>query len=113
MPPRSREEYFNLPLEVDESTGAVTKTYVLVIYDIGDNKRRTFLAKTLSGFGYRVQESAFEAILTKTQLTKLLTKIHRFSKEEDNIRIYKIRGDAAVTFYGDGQLVNAEDFEFI
>src|SRR5271155_4509598 len=109
MPPTSHEEYFNLPLDVDDSSGAVTKTFVLIIYDIVDNKRRTSLAKTLSGFGYRVQESAFEAMLTKAQLTKLLTKIEHFSKEEDNIRIYKIRGDAAVTFYGEGRLVSAED----
>ena len=113
MPPIQREEYFNLPLEVDESSGTITKTYVLVIYDIIDNKRRTFLAKTLSGFGYRVQESAFEAMLTKPQLAKLLTKIEQFSQDEDNIRIYKIRGDAAVTFYGEGRLVSGEDFIFI
>ncbi len=89
MPTVSREEYFNLPLEVDESSGAVTKIYVLVIYDIVDNRRRTFLAKTLSGFGYRVQESAFEAILTKPQLAKLLTKIERFSQEDDNFESTK------------------------
>jgi CRISPR-associated endonuclease Cas2 len=113
MPPTSREEYFNLPLDADESSGAVTKTFCLVIYDVADDKRRTSLAKILSGFGYRVQESAFEAMLTKAQLTKLLIKIERFSKEEDNIRIYKIRGHAAVNFYGEERLVSAEDFEFI
>ncbi|BCQ10561.1 CRISPR-associated endoribonuclease Cas2 [Mycobacterium heckeshornense] len=113
MPQASREEYFNLPLDVDESSGALMKAFVLVIYDIADNKRRTFLAKTLSGFGYRVQESAFEAVLTKAQLTRLMTRVERFSKEGDNIRIYKIRGDAAVTFYGEGRLISAEDIEFI
>jgi CRISPR-associated protein Cas2 len=108
-----REEYFKLPLDIDESSGAFTKALVLVIYDIADDKRRAFLAKTLSGFGYRVQESAFEAMLTKVQLAKLLSKIDRFSRAEDNIRIYKIRGDAAVTFYGEGCLVSAEDFVFV
>ncbi|MBS4728531.1 CRISPR-associated endonuclease Cas2 [Mycobacterium sp. SM1] len=109
----SREEYFNLPLHVDEAGGVVGKTFVLVIYDIVDDKRRTCLAKILSGFGYRVQRSAFEAMLTKAQLVRLVKKIDRFSKEGDNIRIYKIRGDAAVTFYGEGQLVSAQDYDFI
>lgn len=55
MPTRSREEYFNLPLKVDESSGTIGKMFVLVIYDISDNRRRASLAKILAGFGYRVQ----------------------------------------------------------
>lgn len=66
MPTRSREEYFNLPLKVDESSGTIGKMFVLVIYDISDNRRRASLAKILAGFGYRVQESAFEAMLWRT-----------------------------------------------
>lgn len=54
MPTRSREEYFNLPLKVDESSGTIGKMFVLVIYDISDNRRRASLAKILAGFGYRV-----------------------------------------------------------
>ncbi len=112
MPTRSREEYFNLPLKVDESSGTIGKMFVLVIYDISDNRRRASLAKILAGFGYRVQESAFEAMLTKGQLAKLVARIDRFAIDCDNIRIYKIRGVAAVTFYGRGRLVSAEEFVF-
>lgn len=90
MPTRSREEYFNLPLKVDESSGTIGKMFVLVIYDISDNRRRASLAKILAGFGYRVQESAFEAMLTKGQLAKLVARIDRFAIDCDNIRIYKI-----------------------
>lgn len=43
MPTRSREEYFNLPLKVDESSGTIGKMFVLVIYDISDNRRRASL----------------------------------------------------------------------
>lgn len=112
MPTRSREEYFNLPLKVDESSGTIGKMFVLVIYDISDNRRRASLAEILAGFGYRVQESAFEAMLTKGQLAKLVARIDRFAIDCDNIRIYKIRGVAAVTFYGRGRLVSAEEFVF-
>lgn len=86
MPTRSREEYFNLPLKVDESSGTIGKMFVLVIYDISDNRRRASLAKILAGFGYRVQESAFEAMLTKGQLAKLVARIDRFAIDCDNIR---------------------------
>lgn len=41
------------------------KVFVLIIYDIVDNKRRTKLAKYLQGFGFRVQKSAFEAVIPK------------------------------------------------
>lgn len=32
------------------------RVFVLVIYDIMDNKRRTKLSKYLQGFGFRVQK---------------------------------------------------------
>lgn len=108
-----REEYFNLPLENDEKSGVSVKTFTLVIYDISDNKRRLKLAKILLGFGCRVQESAFEAMLTKQQLKNLLDKVHRFACDEDNIRIYRIRGNAVVAFYGEGNLVSNDDVIFV
>lgn len=39
------------------------KLFVLVIYDIIDNKRRVKFAKEMSGYGFRVQKSAFEALI--------------------------------------------------
>ena len=39
--------------------------YILVIYDIVDNKRRVKFANKMSGYGYRVQKSAFEAMITE------------------------------------------------
>ncbi|WP_031744475.1 CRISPR-associated endonuclease Cas2, partial [Mycobacterium tuberculosis] len=48
----------------------------------------------------------------KGQLAKLVARIDRFAIDCDNIRIYKIRGVAAVTFYGRGRLVSAEEFVF-
>lgn len=108
-----REEFFNVPLEVDGATGQEAKTFVLVIYDIADNKRRTRFAKLLSGFGYRVQESAFETMLAKRHLNMLTDKIASFQVEGDNIRIYKIRGTGAVTFYGSGNIPTTEDTVFV
>ena len=39
------------------------KLFVLIIYDIVDNKRRVRFAKKMSGYGFRVQKSAFEALI--------------------------------------------------
>lgn len=40
------------------------KIYVLIIYDIVSNRRRVAFAKKMSGYGFRVQKSAFEAMIT-------------------------------------------------
>jgi CRISPR-associated endonuclease Cas2 len=109
----ARDEYFNLPLEVDEASGQEAKVFVLVIYDVSDNRRRTRFATLLTSFGHRVQESAFEAVLAKRHLARLLDRIARFAHVEDNIRIYKLRGAGSVTFYGPGQLPVVDDFEFV
>ena len=48
-----------------EETQSVKKLYVLIIYDIVDNKKRLAFAKKLNGYGFRVQKSAFEAMITE------------------------------------------------
>ena len=40
---------------------------VIIIYDIISNKRRTQLSRLLSGFGFRIQKSAFECLLMQSQ----------------------------------------------
>lgn len=51
--------YFQISDELESD-----KEFVLIIYDIVDNRKRVKLAKLLSGYGKRVQKSAFEAMLT-------------------------------------------------
>ena len=48
------------------------KVYILVIYDIVSNKRRAAFAKKMNGYGFRVQKSAFEAMITVNLYKKLL-----------------------------------------
>ena len=60
------------------------------------------LAKLLSGYGKRVQKSAFEAMLTTQRYNKLIEEIPRYiDKTEDNVRIYKITGKGKVTSWGE------------
>lgn len=78
--------YFQISDELESD-----KEFVLIIYDIVDNRKRVKLAKLLSGYGKRVQKSAFEAMLTTQRYNKLIEEIPRYiDKTEDNVRIYKI-----------------------
>jgi len=65
--------------------------FILVSYDIPDNKRRTKLAKILEDYGERVQYSVFECDLTGKQLVKLLKELKAtMLDEEDSIRVYRL-----------------------
>ena len=76
------------------------KYIVLIIYDISDDKHRRNLVKILSSFGLRVQKSAFEGRLNKRQYNKLLSKIDKYYKDGDNIRIYRLQEYEEVKVYG-------------
>lgn len=85
------------------------KVYVLIIYDISDTKMRTKLAKHLSGYGFRVQKSAFEALLPKNKYRKLLDELPRFVTKDDSIKVYKMVGSGQVTSFGRNEEIQAED----
>ena len=87
------EDYF-FQIE-DEITD--DRLFILIIYDITNNSKRVKFAKLLLGYGFRIQKSAFEAVLTKTKYEKLKQEIPEFvDKEEDSIRIYQIKGKTQV-----------------
>ena len=86
------------------------KIYCLVIYDIVNNKRRVRMAKKMSGYGFRVQKSAFEAMIKPTLYSKLLEEIPKLiNEEEDSVRIYRIVGSGEVTMFGVNTKVENED----
>ena len=84
--------YFRIDDELSED-----KAFVLIIYDIISNKSRNkFL-----GYGFRIQKSAFEAVISKDKLIKLLAEIPRYINEnEDSVRLYQIKGKGNVTTWG-------------
>ena len=90
------EDYF-FQIE-DEITD--DRLFILIIYDITNNSKRVKFAKLLLGYGFRIQKSAFEAVLTKTKYEKLKQEIPEFvDKEEDSIRIYQIKGKTQAVSY--------------
>jgi len=101
------ENYF---FDTGEKCEKGLRFYVLVIYDIMDNKRRVKLAKLMKSYGFRVQKSAFEARLSEGKLNKLLSHLPHYVADNgsDSIRIYKLRGNGVVTVIGKDEAV-AED----
>ena len=74
-----------------EDNKASRKLFVLIIYDIVNNKRRNSFAKMLNGYGFRVQKSAFEAMIPANLYRKLLLEIPKhIDKAEDSVRVYRI-----------------------
>ena len=86
------------------------KLFVLVIYDIIDNKRRVKFAKEMSGYGFRVQKSAFEALIEEKLFIKLKREIPKLiDTEEDSVRIYRMTGYGEVNLFGVNSKIQAED----
>ena len=69
--------YFQIAEELEDD-----KQFILIIYDIVDNKRRIKFAKFLEGYGKRVQKSAFEAMLSSQRYEK---------NGQRNSKIYRIK----------------------
>lgn len=90
------EDYF---FEIDENVEG-DKVFVLIIYDIIDNKKRLKLSKLLLGYGFRIQKSAFEAVITKKKYKELLERLPSYASMEDSIRVYKIIGKGQAVSFG-------------
>lgn len=89
------EMYFDTIEEFEQD-----RYFVLVIYDIVDNKKRVKLSKHLLGYGVRVQKSAFEMMLSKKKFDKLVGELPGFISSEDSIRLYKISGQGQMLAWG-------------
>lgn len=65
--------------------------FIVVCYDMPDDKRRNKVGKTLEGFGYRVQKSVFECEVSDELYQKMRKKINKIIEpEEDGVRYYHL-----------------------
>lgn len=63
--------------------------FVVVSYDISDDRRRLKVSKQMENFGRRVQYSVFECELTAEQLKTLKSRLKpHLKKREDSVRFY-------------------------
>jgi len=61
---------------------------ILIMYDISCDRKRRRVEKLLSSFGYRVNYSVFEIIISKTKFKNLIDELKKITSKEDNVRVY-------------------------
>jgi len=67
------------------------KTFIVVAYDVTDDRRRARLHRKLKNFGNPVQFSVFECILSPKDLRRMKKTVERvIKKDEDLIRYYPL-----------------------
>ncbi|MCC6299418.1 MAG: CRISPR-associated endonuclease Cas2 [Anaerolineales bacterium] len=72
----------------------MTQQFILVVYDISNDKRRTKLHNVLLDYGTPVQYSVFECHLDPKNLSKMKKAVTRvIRKRKDNVRFYALCAD--------------------
>ncbi len=67
------------------------RTLYVVAYDISDDRRRTKVFKTLSGFGQWTQYSVFECFLNAKELVLLHSRLREHLRDNaDSVRFYPL-----------------------
>lgn len=73
--------------------------------------------KLLNSYGYRIQYSAFEAVISFSKYNKLIRELKKLACPEDDVAVYRIRYDGDQTYISGCQtakLLNiSEDMRFI
>jgi len=64
--------------------------FIVVSYDIADDRRRTRLHRELKNFGTRVQYSVFECVLEAKDFSRLQTAVKRVIRDDDHVRYYRL-----------------------
>lgn len=103
------ENYF---FEYEEKSSD-DKVLVLIIYDVVDNNKRNKLAKYLQAYGFRIQKSAFEAVISKKKYNKLISEVKAYISDDDSLRIYKIIGKGQIVSYGKKVTYDADDIVIV
>ncbi len=71
--------------------GKTKRTLYVIAYDIANDRRRTKIHKTLSGFGEWTQFSLFECHLSEKEMLRLRERLDKLIKpEHDNVRFYPL-----------------------
>ncbi|MCP4424261.1 MAG: CRISPR-associated endonuclease Cas2 [Chloroflexi bacterium] len=69
------------------------KHFLVISYDISNNKNRLKVMKALEDHGKRVQFSVFECILTPRQIEQLQNRLKSRVSKLDSVRFYYVNAD--------------------
>jgi len=87
--------------------------FVIVCYDITDDRRRCRVASELENFGCRVQYSVFECHLEEPQLRELQARLFTLlDEEEDHVRYYALCPKDEATVLVDGLGRKTPDWDY-
>jgi CRISPR-associated protein Cas2 len=67
--------------------------FVVVSYDISDNRRRTKVMKALEGYGMHIQFSVFKCRLKPAEIAEMRAKLKKLTCRQDSVRLYFIGAD--------------------
>ena len=90
--------------------------FVIVAYDMENNKKRTKLMKKLKNYLNHIQGSVFEGYLSPPLIDKMIKEIKPFiEKENDSLRIWKIPESSVKDVYvlGLPEISKNETFKII
>lgn len=90
--------------------------FVIISYDIVDDKRRTKVSTQLENYGNRVQYSVFEALLEEDKLNEMNEIVLPIIKEEeDSLRVYRLCNACfkKIKIYGTGEISKDEDIYIV
>lgn len=87
--------------------------FVVVSYDISDDRRRNKVAKTMLDYGIRVQYSVFECWLPAKEYQRMKQRIAALIKdEEDSVRFYRLCEPCVnrLEILGRGEIIEEQPF---
>jgi CRISPR-associated protein Cas2 len=71
--------------------GRAKRIFCVIAYDIQEDRKRTKIAKLLEKYGYRINYSVFECMLTEKQYGTLQEQIRsKINPKEDTVIYYPI-----------------------
>jgi CRISPR-associated protein Cas2 len=63
--------------------------FILIAYDVADERRLKQIAKLMEAYGERVQRSVFECVIDEHQLRIIIHKTkHLMKRKEDKVQLY-------------------------
>lgn len=81
----------------------MSRQFILVVYDISNDRRRTKLHNVLLDYGSPVQYSVFECLLDAERLKKLKQAVRKVTRpRKDNVRYYWLCADCAAKIEAPG-----------
>ena len=86
--------------------------FLVVSYDIVDNKKRNKIAGIMKDYGTRVQYSVFECNLDNKMLDKMTDEVVKcIDVAKDSLRVYEVCEGCKpkIKIYGKGEVTKDED----